>query len=74
MARWSEADHAAVKAAYLQAGVDGIASASVAGQQITAWTADQWGKLLDRIEADLATANNRPGQGVRLQKIQNYYT
>jgi hypothetical protein len=63
MARWTEADHAAVKAAYLQAAIDGVASASVGGQTIAAWTADQWEKLLSRIEADLAGA--QPHFGVR---------
>ena len=66
MARWTEADHAAVKSAYLQAAVDGIASASIAGQQITAWTADQWEKLLTRIEADLASV--QPRGGMRMVK------
>lgn len=66
MARWTEADHAAVKAAYLQAAVDGIASANIGGQQVTAWTADQWSKLLDRIEADLASL--QPHGGMRMVK------
>jgi len=70
---YTAADLAAAKAAYLQAGIDGIASGSIAGQQITGWTAQQWELLISRIEKDLAVANDRPGLGIRVQRIRPTY-
>lgn len=69
---WTEADLLAVKAAYLQAGVDGVASASVGGQTIVGWNADQWEKLLSRIEAYLVSTTDGVS-GLRLHKIKPRY-
>lgn len=70
---YTAADLAAAKAAYLQAGIDGVASTTIMGQQISSWTADQWEKLISRIESDLAVASDRPGLGIRQQRIRPRY-
>lgn len=66
MSLFTSADRDAVKAAYLQALVDGIASATIGGQQITGWTVEQWKKALDQIQQDLAT--DQPRHGMRMVK------
>lgn len=66
MALFTPADLAAVKAAYLQALVDGIASATISGQAIVGWSVDQWKKALDQIQQDQANANT--GMGMRFRK------
>jgi hypothetical protein len=65
MALFTEADRDAIKAAYLTAMVEGIASASIGGQTVTGWNADQWLKALNSIQQDLANENALGGMRIR---------
>lgn len=63
MAIFTSADLDAVKAAVVQAAVDGVASCTVAGQSVTARPLAELQKLLETIQADLARAGG--GIGIR---------
>lgn len=67
MALFTPADLAAVKAAYLTALVEGIASANIGGEQVVGWTVDQWKKALDQIQQDQSTGN--AAMGMRSRKM-----
>ena len=61
MALFTTADRDAVKTALITAATEGIASVSVAGQQVQSYTLDQLHKLLQAIQQDLAAGNARGG-------------
>jgi hypothetical protein len=65
MALFTTADRDAVKAAYLTALTEGIASANIGGQHIVGWTVDQWKKALDAIQQDISTGNENCGMRFR---------
>ncbi len=63
MSLFTQSDLVAAKTAYLRAITEGNASATIAGQTVTAYTPDQWETLLKRIQNDLAGAT--PTFGMR---------
>lgn len=66
MALFTTADRDAVKTALITAATEGIASVSIAGQSVQAYTLDQLRSLLEMIQADLAVAE--AGFGIRMVK------
>ena len=68
MALFTSTDLQTAKTAYLRAISEGIASASIAGEQVVAFTPDQWETLLNRIQQDLAGANPNAVFGMRRLK------
>jgi len=71
---FTAADKTAIERAMVVMATDGIASVSVGGQSVTARSMAELQKLLELVNADLAATTNRPGRGLRFQKITNYYT
>lgn len=68
MARWTEAEYATVKAAYLEAIVSGVASCTVGNQAFTARPAADFEKMMTRMEQDLASDLPRGGMRMVLTK------
>lgn len=70
MAVFTTTDRDNVKSALITAATAGVASVSVAGQQVQTYTLDQLRMLLNTIQADLAAdnANSLGGMRMRLTK------
>ena len=68
MALFTTADRDAVKTALITAATEGIASVSISGQSVTAYTLDQLRKLLEMIQEDLAATNPNSLGGMRIRK------
>jgi hypothetical protein len=60
---YTSADVATLEAAILQAGIDGIASCTVAGQSVTNKTADELEKILSLVERRIADSATTGIQG-----------
>ena len=65
MALWTTADRDTIKAAILTAIVEGVASVSIGGQSVQTYSLDQLRKMLEMIQADLATSGNSMGWKIR---------
>lgn len=67
MAIFTTADRDAVKTALIEAAISGVASCTVAGQSVTGRTVDELRRLLETIQADLASS--QPHGGMRLVQL-----
>lgn len=66
MALFTTADRDAIKTALITAATEGIASVSISGQSVQAYTLDQLLKLLQVVQSDLADSST--GFGMRRVK------